>query len=114
VDELRQKRAAKKLRPTGRRIRRDSWLAPPTVKAYKLSTESELHMDGLRERVRGFLHVTLREYLRLLRWTAKQSVDGLAAKVPDSPANTLTQLGIDPSMWRDLAWNWLSHGLEGP
>jgi len=106
VDELRQQQAAKKLRPTGRRVRRDSWLAPLTMEADKLSTESQLHTDGLRASDKGFLHVTLREYLRLLRWTAKQSVDGLAAKVPDSLAKTLTQLGIDAAMWRDLVWNW--------
>jgi len=106
VDELRQKRADKKLRPTGRRVRRDSWLAPLTMETDKLSTESQLHTDGLRASDKGFLHVTLREYLRLLRWTAKQSVDGLATKVPDSLAKTLTQLGIDASMWRDLVWNW--------
>jgi hypothetical protein len=42
----------------------------------------------------------------LLRWTAKQSVDGAIGKVPASLAKTLTQLGIDASMWRDLVWHW--------
>ncbi|QDT07192.1 hypothetical protein K227x_56170 [Rubripirellula lacrimiformis] len=30
------------------------------------------------------MHVSIREYLRLLRWTSKQIADGIAAKVPDS------------------------------
>ncbi|QDT07203.1 hypothetical protein K227x_56280 [Rubripirellula lacrimiformis] len=52
------------------------------------------------------MHVSIREYLRLLRWTAKQIADGIAAKVPDSIARTLTQAGINASMWRDLVWQW--------
>ncbi len=106
VDELREQRKAKKRNPTGKRIKRDAWLAPLTLSPDKLSSDAEVNSEGVRASDKGFLQVSLREYLRLLRWTAKQSIDGMAAAIPGSLASTLTQLGIDASMWRDLVWNW--------
>ena len=106
VDELREKQTKKRRHPTGRRIRRDGWLAPLTLHPEVLSKDSQTHQDGLRASDKGFLHVSLREYLRLLRWTAQQSVSGMAAKIPASVSKTLADLGIDASMWRDLVWEW--------
>ncbi|MCM2371110.1 transposase [Aporhodopirellula aestuarii] len=106
VDELREQRKAKKRNPTGKRIKRDAWLAPLTLSPDKLSGDAEVNRDGVRASDKGFLQVSVREYLRLLRWTAKQNIDGMAAAIPSSLASTLTQLGIDASMWRDLVWNW--------
>jgi len=106
VDELRAKQKQKKRNPTGRRIRRDGWLSPLTLAPELLSSDAEVHQEGLRASDKGFLHVSLGEYMRLLRWTAKQSVSGLVSKVPAGLAATLTQLGIDASMWRDLVWQW--------
>ncbi|SMP52051.1 hypothetical protein SAMN06265222_103400, partial [Neorhodopirellula lusitana] len=106
VEELREQQRAKKRNPTGKRIRRDAWLAPLTLSADKLSSDAEVNRDGLRASNKGFLHVSIRDYLRLLRWTAKQGVDGIAAKVPESLAGTLSEIGIDASMWRDLVWQW--------
>ncbi|WP_404306490.1 transposase [Neorhodopirellula lusitana] len=106
VEELREQQRAKKRNPTGKRIRRDAWLAPLTFSADKLSSDAEVNRDGLRASNKGFLHVSIRDYLRLLRWTAKQGVDGIAAKVPESLASTLSEIGIDASMWRDLVWQW--------
>jgi len=106
VDQMREKRRAKRRNPTGRRVKRDSWLAPLTLSPQLLSSDQQLHQDGLRASDKGFLHVSLRDYLRLLRWTAKQSVESMAAKVPRSLEGMLGELGIDASMWRDLVWNW--------
>ena len=106
VDQLREKQTKKRRHPTGRRIRRDAWLAPLTLHPEVLSKDAQAHQDGLRASDKGFLHVSLREYLRLLRWTAKQSVSGMASKIPASVSKTLADLGIDASMWRDLVWDW--------
>lgn len=106
VDQLRQKQKQQKRNPTGRRVRRDGWLSPLTLEPEVLSSDVQRHQDGFRASDKGFLHLSLREYLRLLRWTAKQSVDGMTSKIPSSLAATLTQLGIDASMWRDLVWHW--------
>ena len=106
VDQLRKQRQVNRRNPTGREIRRDEWLAPLTLDERKHPGDPQAHADGLRSSDRGFLNISLREYLRLLRWTAKQSVDEMVMKIPDSLARTLAELGIDASMWRDLVWHW--------
>jgi hypothetical protein len=106
VDQLKQKRRSKKRNPTGRRIRRDDWLSPLSLDLESLSFDAQPSKKGVRASDKGYLHVSLKDYLRLLRWTAKQGIAGVAAKVPASLAKTITDLGIDVSMWRDLVWNW--------
>ena len=106
VNELRAERSAKRSNPTGRRVRRDSWLAPLTLATDTLSDEPKSHTDGLRSSDKGFLGVSLREYLRLLRWTAGQRSSEAVSEIPTALQNLLTQIGIDGSMWRDLVWNW--------
>nr|WP_233148478.1 hypothetical protein [Rhodopirellula sp. MGV] len=84
VDELRQKRKQSRKNPTGKRIRRDAWLSPLRLKPDKRSDDAEVHAEGVRSSDRGFLNVDWETYWGLLRWAAKQSVDGLSAKVPKS------------------------------
>ena len=105
VDELRKQLKARKRNPTGRKIRRDSWLAPLTLSPGVLSDEAEVHGDGLRASDKGFLQLNWGDYLSLLRWTAKQGFDGMAATVPAKLSGLLSSLGIDASMWRDLVWH---------
>lgn len=104
VDELKRKRKAKRKNPTGRRIRRDDWLAPLTLGG-KLSGDPEVSKAGVRASDKGFLDLGLSDYLRLLRWTAKQTDERSGRKVPASMQAVLTRLGIDLSMWRELVWN---------
>jgi len=105
VDELRKQLKSKNRNPTGRKIRRDNWLAPLTLSPGMLSDEAEVHGDGLRASDKGFLQLNWGDYLSLLRWTAKQGIDGLAATVPAKLSGLLSSLGIDASMWRDLVWH---------
>ena len=106
VDQLRRQRRRQRADPTGRRIRRDGWLSPLTLRADRLSADAEPHRGGFRASDRGFLNVSLKDYLRLLRWTARQGVSGVASRVPAAVSRTLCELGIEASMWRDLVWNW--------
>ena len=106
VEQLRNEHKAKRKNPTGRRIRRDAWLSPLTLKPEVLSDDAEVHTGGVRSSDRGFLNLSWKDYWALLCWTAEQGVDGVSAKVPDSLAKRLSELGIDVSMWRDLVWNW--------
>ena len=105
IEELRQRRNAKRRSPTGRKVPRDSWLSPLTFGS-ELADDAQVHRGGLRASDRGFLDIPLLDYLRLLRWTAKQGSGEVAAEVPQALAGTLATLGIDASMWRDLVWNW--------
>jgi hypothetical protein len=106
VDQLKEERKRKRYRPTMRKIRRDGWLAPLTMKTTNLSSDPEPHGEGFRSSDKGFLNLDWSDYRRLLRWTAKQTMDGISTKLPDSLAKTVSGLGIDVSMWRELVWNW--------
>ncbi|MEM9368823.1 MAG: hypothetical protein AAGD07_22760 [Planctomycetota bacterium] len=106
VEALRERRQAKRRNPTGRHIKRDEWLSPLTFQAGKLATEPEIHTGGVRNSEKGFLNIAWREYWELLCWTAKQSADAMSSPVPKRLAKTLSEIGIDATMWRDLVWNW--------
>ncbi len=103
VDQLREQRRAKKRNPTGRKIRRDGWLAPLRLK--QRAEDPEVHRGGVRASNKGFLGINLDDYLRLLRWTAKPTAESEPSQVPPSLQPLLSRLGIDLSMWRDLVWN---------
>jgi hypothetical protein len=105
VAELQKQRKAKKHNPTGRKIRRDDWLSPLTLDKESLSLDPQRHSDGLRASDKGFLNVDWEQYYKLLKWTAKQGVDGFAAEAPADSASLLASLGIDASMWRDMVWH---------
>ena len=108
VETLREERKAKRKNPTGRRIRRDGWLSPLRMQADALADQPQVHTDGLRSSDKGFLHLTLSQYKRLLDWTAQRTGAGATAvqDIPKAIAKTLADVGIDAAMWRDLVWDW--------
>ncbi len=113
VQTLKQRRRSKKRNPTGRRIPRDGWLAPLKLDQQIQSLQPQVHTAGVRASDEGFLQLNWKDYLGLLRWTAKQAVDGVVAKVPPKLASVLASLGIDASMWRDLVWNFKKYFGRG-
>ncbi|MEL6110986.1 MAG: hypothetical protein AAFU85_33685, partial [Planctomycetota bacterium] len=102
VDQLREERRVKRRNPTGKRIRRDGWLAP--LRMRKCADEPEVHKQGVRASNKGFLDLSLGDYLRLLKWTAKQRDSGSGKDIPSHLQGIVARLGIDLSMWRDLVW----------
>ncbi|MCA9193832.1 MAG: hypothetical protein KDB03_18800 [Planctomycetales bacterium] len=106
VNEFRRKRAAKRRNATGRRIKRDAWLAPLRLDSRKLSGNPELHQGGVRASDKGFLNLSVGEYLTLLNWTAGKKMAELARGIPKKLQQLLDSLGVDPSLWRDLVWNY--------
>jgi REP element-mobilizing transposase RayT len=113
VAVLKTKRRAKKRTPTGRRIRRDDWLAPLQLDPQILSHQPQVHTSGLRASDKGFLQLSWRDYFELLRWTAQQAFDGMNVKVPPRLAKLLASQGIDASMWRELVWNFKKYFGRG-
>lgn len=105
VAEHKKQRAAKRRNPTGRRILRDSWLAPLALSSRKLSDDPQVHKGGVRASDKGFLNLPWHDYLALLRWTSKQRIKESVGEVPAKLRAALTSLGIEASMWRDLVWN---------
>lgn len=57
VDELRKDRNAKRRSPTGRKVLRDSWLAPLTMDTEVLAKDAQPNTEGLRASDKGFLNI---------------------------------------------------------
>ncbi|WP_182871507.1 hypothetical protein, partial [Stieleria mannarensis] len=75
VEALEEQRRKKRVNPTGKRIRRDGWLAPLRL-GEKPASDPELSEGGVRASNKGFLDLDWADYLNLLRWTAQQSDEG--------------------------------------
>ena len=104
VADRKEQRKSKRRNPTGKRVLRDSWLAPLSMSA-KLAEDPQVHQGGVRASDKGFLNLPWREYLALLRWTSQQRSKEGVTEVPAKLQSILTGLGIEASMWRDLVWN---------
>jgi len=104
-DKLRRRKAAKRRNPTGRKIRRDGWLAPLTLGKRSSGDDVEVSRTGVRASDKGFLDLDWHEYLDLLRWTARQQGPEAGKQVPPRMRATLGKLGVELGMWRDLVWN---------
>ncbi|MFK7736934.1 MAG: hypothetical protein AB8B50_12940, partial [Pirellulaceae bacterium] len=108
VDELKE-RKRKRVNGLGKKIRRDAWLARLELSPRVSSEKPQVSRSGVRASDKGFLCMTLSDYLSLLRWTARSSPlaeQGAQRKVPPRLQGGLSRLGIDASMWRDLVWNY--------
>ncbi len=92
--------------PTGKRILRDSWLAPLQVQSKRLAQDPQAHTSGLRASDKGFLDLKWSDYATLLSWTAKQRLKESVAALPQQLQKVLCSLGIEASMWRDLVWEY--------
>lgn len=105
VEDLAMQVQAKRRRPTGRRIRRDAWLAPLCLEPHVLSSEPQVHRDGVRASDKGFLQIGWKDYWELLRWTASKAADCVSSKLPAHLGQLLTSRRIEVSQWRELVWN---------
>ncbi len=86
-------------------IPRDAWLAPLQIKE-RDQTGVQASRGRVRASDKGFLSMTLSDYLALLCWTGKQGRAGKRGKIPDELKPILQQVGIASAMWSDLVWNY--------
>jgi hypothetical protein len=61
--------------------------------------------DGLRASDKGFLEMSLEDYMRLLIWTGSQKRRDKKGAIPADYASALQRIGIDSAMWTDLVWD---------
>lgn len=105
VEQLRQKRQKRRAAP-GRPVARDAWLAPLTLDRQTLASEVQASSGGLRASDKGFLEMSLEDYLQLLDWTGRQGRGGGGGgTIPERVAGILQRIGVESSMWCDLVWN---------
>ena len=100
----RKSQRSRRVSSTQRRISRDAWLAPLTL-AERSSPGPASSRSGVRASDKGFLPMSLKDYLKLLDWTGRQGRSDKRGKIPAGLASILDRLGIESSMWCDLVWN---------
>ena len=105
VQRLAQEKRRRKRIGSGKRVLRDAWLAPLTLDAQGNPLDPQKSDSGVRASDRGFLPLSVREYLKLLDWTGRQGRQDKRGKIPPNLAPLLARLRIDAGMWCDLVWN---------
>jgi REP element-mobilizing transposase RayT len=101
-DQLRKKKADAKKRK-GPSILRDAWLSPLTINE-RAKAGPQSSKTGVRASDKGFLSLTLMDYLTLLDWTGRQRGTVEKADIPAELEPILKRIGIDGRMWADLVW----------
>ena len=61
-----------------------------------------LSPHGSRASDKGFLPLSVAEYLQLLDWTARQLAPGKIGTTPMTALPVFERLSLDPKIWRDL------------
>ena len=105
VQDLAKEQRARKHARSGKRVLRDAWLAPLHLSSESSSLDPQLSGSGTRGSDKGFLPLSVREYLKLLDWTGRAGRSDKRGKIPSALLPILTRLGIDASLWCDLVWN---------
>jgi hypothetical protein len=102
--ERREQVAQRRKSAIGRRILRDAWLSPLKIDERERPGPSASH-SRVRASDKGFLPLTVRDYLKLLDWTAQKGRQTDFGQVPQHLNPILKRLGIDGTKWCDLVWN---------
>ncbi|MEQ8787563.1 MAG: hypothetical protein RIC55_14765 [Pirellulaceae bacterium] len=89
----------------------DAWLAPLPLEEGEaqvgpaLSVSGESSVTGRRCSDRGFLPLTLSQYLELLDWTGRQHVPGKRGVIPSETPPILARLRIAERDWLELTFH---------
>ncbi len=106
MSELDKAKAAAKSLYVKKEVLRDAWLAPLTMDPNVLSSDPQAHQEGVRASDKGYLNMSLEDYQKLLEWTATLGRDAaVSTQVPAHLADLISRLKIEPTMWRELVWN---------
>ena len=85
-----------------RRREKSGWMAPIEINERTDSTGADLNPTNRRASQKGFLPISLAQYLDLLDWTGRQVNRQKRGSIPDHLAPILERIGIDSTGWCDL------------
>ncbi|MFN7730852.1 MAG: transposase [Pirellula sp.] len=111
-DQLRARRANAKRARRGFAILRDAWLAPLTLDE-RGKPGPQVSTSRVRASDKGFLSMSLKDYVALLKWTAIHRPSLGKPKMTAEVEPILKRLGIDGSMWIDLVWRFKKYFQGG-
>ena len=77
-------------------------LSPLTIDELKDDIGACCHTGGSRASDKGFLPMSVANYLELLDWTARELRAGKRGATPHSAAPIFERLGIDAEVWIEL------------
>ena len=80
----------------------DQFLAPVELNQRTGKTGAVLNQEGTRCSDKGFLAMSLDDYLKLLDWTGRQIVRGKKGRIPKSVEPILQRLKLDRHSWCEL------------
>lgn len=86
----------------GRRREKSGWMSPIEINERSDAIGSDANPSHRRASQKGFLSVSLSEYLKLLDWTGRQLRLKKRGSIPNDLAPILERLGIETSYWCDL------------
>lgn len=96
-------------------LRPDAWLAPVPLEEARTPPGPQPSRTGRRASDKGFLPLSLEEYLTLVDWTGRQIVRGKCGAIPAHLPPLLERTGIAASNWLPLVTHFgrLFHRVAG-
>ena len=85
-----------------RRREKSGWLSPLEINERTDPVGTDASPVVRRASLKGFLSMSLADYLELLDWTGRQLKRKKRGTIPTHLAPILERLGLDPSCWCDL------------
>lgn len=78
------------------------WLSPIEINERTDTLGADVDRDGRRASKKGFLSVSMLEYLDLLDWTGRELRAGKVGSIPQHLDPILQRIGLDSHSWCDL------------
>ena len=99
--------AAKTARKThawerGRSRRKSGWLSPVEIDEHHDPVGADVDPGGRRASQKGFLSISLTQYLDLLDWTGRQIRKCKSGAIPQHLSPILARIGLNESSWCEL------------
>jgi len=85
-----------------RRRNKSGWLSPLEINERTDPVGTDASPVARRASLKGFLSMSLADYLELLDWTGRQLKQKKRGAIPDHLVPILERIGLDPSRWCDL------------
>lgn len=103
IDDLKEREAQADAKThdweRSRRRRRSGWMSPIEIGEHKDPTGPDAETNGRRASRKGFLSMSLAQYLQLLDWTGRELKAKKRGSIPDDLAPILERMGLDAIQW---------------